>query len=729
MSYINVDLYSYSGLKYTFQANRDWYLPELATAIYQQTGILPSQQKIYTTESTSPVVLYGIKLEDSLPLSYYVDNFGVDNTISLRLNIIAYYTFFSNNILLPGKEIKLNHTGPVTLNDSTRVSTHVNNIVGFPYSPQFLRSVYKSTPVSSIPNKKQVVITIVIGAPISQLYLQSCLDLFCDEYHLPRTELEVITLGPDPPAEIANINNLLINNVIAYVNSLSGFSQFNMNDFINIYYPIDNSTPKKKQDSELFQVIVGMFIGGLFETLLDSQWSYSMNTNAHIRIVQAPTMFPDSLYNAVSYASNPTNFIGNKWGPTDIISMSWGSNDINLTLSDFNILDLSFNNNKICYLASSMDHYIVGYPSTSANVLGVGGTSLYTNTLNQSTQTFWNNNNGNGGGCGPSIITPKPSYQSNVNELNSFTTKCSPDISSISDPNTGVLIFIAGSGSAKSYVLIGGTSLACPLNAGMLSNLIQTSINNNGPSFTTVVNNGDSILLQDVLYTIYNNPKLYSECFYDVVLGGVNQYQAKIGFDIPTGLGTPLWDNITELLLPTLSSDICFPNNTPILTDQGIINIEDIDIHKHTINNNKIVAITQSIHNDNYLVNFFKDSLGKNIPSQDTITSSRHKVYYKNKMIEAREIANINKNVTKIKYNKSILYNILLDKHYVIYVNNMICETLHPDNIIAKLYTRFTYKQARDEIIYKLNKYIKNKDYVSYKSIINRIENTHTHNA
>ena len=59
----------------------------------------------------------------------------------------------------------------------------------------------------------------------------------------------------------------------------------------------------------------------------------------------------------------------------------------------------------------------------------------------------------------------------------------------------------------------------------------------------------------------------------------------------------------------------------------------------------------------------------------------------------------------------------------------MICETLHPDNIIAKLYTRFTDKQARDEIIYKLNKYIKNKDYVSYKSIINRIENTHTHNA
>ena len=32
-------------------------------------------------------------------------------------------------------------------------------------------------------------------------------------------------------------------------------------------------------------------------------------------------------------------------------------------------------------------------------------------------------------------------------------------------------------------------------------------------------------------------------------------------------------------------SDICFPKNTPIKTDQGIVYIENIDAHKHTINN------------------------------------------------------------------------------------------------------------------------------------------------
>ncbi len=710
MSHISIILIDYYGVRHTLSnISTSDTIYSIKTRIKALTGVNEDTQFLSTIDATTGVI--SASLEDSKTIGFY----NIQNDSTLLLNGLELYNS------------DLSHRTPLVLNDSTRILTDVTNLVGWPYSPYILRNTYKSTPVSPIPNKKQVVITIVNDIPMPKLYLQSCMDLFCDEYSLPRTELEVIPLSTE---SLNLVNAVLINMLTAYIDTLNG-GHFNSNDYINYSFPISESdTPIEKSAIFMLIKLSLLMLESLFETLLDSQWSYAMNPNAHIRIVQAKSPSFNELCDAVSYASNPINFIGNKWGPTDIINMSWGKNDNLLTSTIINECEKSFVNNKICYLASTGDHYIVGYPSTSANVLGVGGTSLYNNISNQTTQTFWNNNNGNGGGCGPSINTPKPSYQSNVNELNSFTTKCSPDISSLADPNTGVVIIFAGSTiSNKSFEYYGGTSLSSPLNAGMLSNLIQTSINNNGPSFTTVVNKGDSILLQDVLYTIYNNPKLYSECFYDVVLGGINQYQAKVGFDIPTGLGTPLWDNITELLLPTLLSNICFPNNTPILTDQGMINIEDIDIHKHTINNNKIVAITQSIHNDNYLVNFFKDSLGRNIPSQDTITSSRHKVYYNNKMMEAREISNINKNVIKIKYNKSILYNILLDKYSVINVNNMICETLHHDNIIAKLYTRFSDKKSRDEIVYKLNKYIKNKDYVSYKSIINRIETTHTHNA
>jgi hypothetical protein len=38
------------------------------------------------------------------------------------------------------------------------------------------------------------------------------------------------------------------------------------------------------------------------------------------------------------------------------------------------------------------------------------------------------------------------------------------------------------------------------------------------------------------------------------------------------------------------------------------------------------------------------------------------------------------------KYNGEVLYNVLLDKHSKMIVNNLIVETLDPSNIVAKLY-------------------------------------------
>ena len=709
---MKITLISYSASKYIIENVENFStIYELKNEIENITKVPVSEQRLCPIDSNTGDI--GELFEDNKALSYY--NIKDDDT--LILHILEYY------------KSDLTHRGPIILDTKNKSKDVVYEKYGWPYSPSRLNNIYKSSMVAPLPNKKQVVITIIMAVLIPASYLQSCMDVFCDKYKLPRTELEVIPLGDNVNQDINFIQALLINNLIKYVDNLNNnnLDYFNRSDFIDNYFPILTSgTPIEISISKNFRQQAENMIPNLFETLLDSQWSYAMNTNAHIRIVQGVTMSYNNLYGAVAYASDPDNFKNNKWGPTDIISMSWGANDNYYSLDVINNAEQAFFNNKICYLAASQDNYIVGYPSTSQNVLGVGGTALYNTASNEITQTYWNDNNGNGGGCGPSRSVPKPYYQNNINELSSFTTKCSPDISCLSDSNTGVFIMFSGTKVPDNFaiMIIGGTSLATPMTAGMLSKLIQTSINNNGPSFTTILDKEDSILLQDVLYNIYKNPKLYSECFYDVTIGGVNQYNAKVGFDIPTGLGTPFWDNITELLFPTLSSDTCFPNNTPIVTDQGIVNIEDIDIEKHTIKNNKIVAITKSIHNDDYLVCFSKNSLGNDMPSQDTITSSRHKVFYNNKMIEARKITEINKNVTKIKYDKSILYNILLDKHSVVYVNNMICETLHPDNIIAKLYTRFSSKQARDEIIYKLNKYIKNKDYNSYKNIINKIENT-----
>jgi hypothetical protein len=132
---------------------------------------------------------------------------------------------------------------------------------------------------------------------------------------------------------------------------------------------------------------------------------------------------------------------------------------------------------------------------------------------------------------------------------------------------------------------------------------------------------------------------------------------------------------------------ICFAANTPIKTDQGIIPIEKVDPKLHTINNKKVVAITKTVSLDNYLVCFEKDALEVNVPSEKTVVSNEHLIYNNGRMLKAVDFIGKYKNVHKLKYNGDILYNVLLEKYDKILVNNLLCETLHPRNPIAKWHT------------------------------------------
>ena len=136
----------------------------------------------------------------------------------------------------------------------------------------------------------------------------------------------------------------------------------------------------------------------------------------------------------------------------------------------------------------------------------------------------------------------------------------------------------------------------------------------------------------------------------------------------------------------TTSTNICFVAGTPIKTDQGSIDIERINIDKHTINKNKIIAITKTKNEtDDSLVFFEKNSIAKNYPKKDTIISRRHKILFKGTFKEAQEYIN-ETTIYEIKYNDETLYNVLLDKHSTMKVNNLICETLHPENKVALFY-------------------------------------------
>ena len=157
-----------------------------------------------------------------------------------------------------------------------------------------------------------------------------------------------------------------------------------------------------------------------------------------------------------------------------------------------------------------------------------------------------------------------------------------------------------------------------------------------------------------------------------------------------------------------LISNICFPGETLITTNQGKVQIDKINPIIHTIRNKKIVTITKTTTPDKYLVCFEKDSLGKNIPSETTIITENHKIFYRGKMIKAKLFVKNFVTVYKIKYTGEFLYNVLMEDDDKMMVNNLICETLSPTNNIAQIYKQLQTLHYSDQItlIKKYNEYV-----------------------
>jgi hypothetical protein len=198
-----------------------------------------------------------------------------------------------------------------------------------------------------------------------------------------------------------------------------------------------------------------------------------------------------------------------------------------------------------------------------------------------------------------------------------------------------------------------------------------------------------------------------------------NAGQAKLIVSVAGTTSAIATYTYTEIVI----SNICFPAGTHITTDQGNIPIEQINPDIHTIHTNQIVAITKTITQDKYLVCFERHSLGFNKPTKPTVTSKNHKVYYKGEMIKAYRFLKQFKHVTEVEYNGDVLYNVLMEKHDKLKVNNLTFETLDPKNIIAKLYTSGFDEEYKNKIIAMINNSIMQKDHRLYKSIINRIVN------
>jgi hypothetical protein len=122
-------------------------------------------------------------------------------------------------------------------------------------------------------------------------------------------------------------------------------------------------------------------------------------------------------------------------------------------------------------------------------------------------------------------------------------------------------------------------------------------------------------------------------------------------------------------------SNACLIAGTPVVTDQGLIDVDKLIPFVHTIRGMQIHDILRTRLNQKFLVQFQPHSLYENVPNQVTCMSANHSVFFKGYMVPAYYFTN----AERIPYNGETLYNVLLETHEKMIVNNMILETLHPD--------------------------------------------------
>jgi subtilase family serine protease len=192
---------------------------------------------------------------------------------------------------------------------------------------------------------------------------------------------------------------------------------------------------------------------------------------------------------------------------------------------------------------------LVQYPAASPYAIGVGGTSLITNTAGTSVSvsslgTSLLNNSGPynseiswyAGGGGLSLFEKATPWQTAAYTPIAITqTRAVPDVAFDADPNSGASVIVGGAAEG-----VGGTSLSSPSWLGIWARVLNANpkVGFAGPA----------------LYSLYNGTGLvgtYPEGGYHDIIVGVNGfYPATPGYDLNTGLGTPIISQLITALAP-----------------------------------------------------------------------------------------------------------------------------------------------------------------------------------
>ncbi|AFZ69859.1 putative protease [Caldisphaera lagunensis DSM 15908] len=431
----------------------------------------------------------------------------LSNTLIFGLNN---YTSFVAPHIIAGKIVN-KYFVPNASNKLYALYVKKNQLAGAftYYTPGDFEGAYNVTNIMKYSNKSSIAIIDAYGDPLIYQDIQE----FDSMFNLPPANLTVIPIGP--------------------------------------YHPS-----------------LGILPGWDIETALDVEAAQSMAPYAHIYLVVASNPM-NALFEAIDYVVSENL--------ANTVSMSWGSTENTIALTGFYTSNPLYTEEQlnlgyayadyyfalgsaegISFFASSGDngaydatptlYGAVLFPSTSPFVTAVGGTSLFVNVTSgylsslNSTGTFGYENAWSvsplygtsevGSTGGYSSLIPKPWYQIGV--VNG-TFRAVPDVAADANPYTGFVEIVMGS-----LTVIGGTSLASPLWAGIAADIdgyLNTSLG----------------LLNPLLYDIYQNKTLYDMAFHQITFGYNGYYSATSGYNLVTGLGSPNAGILAEAIKDIIS--------------------------------------------------------------------------------------------------------------------------------------------------------------------------------
>jgi kumamolisin len=296
---------------------------------------------------------------------------------------------------------------------------------------------------------------------------------------------------------------------------------------LDTYFSGLNITPPKVTAVSVDQATnspTGSADGPDGEVMLDIEMVGSIAPQTAIAVYFAPNTdagFLDAITSAIHDTGNQPA----------VISISWGGAESTWTAQAMTAMDEAFQaaltlGITVCIASgdngssdgvSSGEH--VDFPASSPHVLACGGTSMR-GAKTIASEVVWNDG-GSGGasGGGVSSFFALPSWQAGLQadasgKSSALTMRGVPDVAGDADPDTGYEVRIDGTDT-----VIGGTSAVAPLWAALIARINQTSGKSAG-----FINS-----------QLYQNPQTLR----DITQGNNGGFQATVGWDACTGLGSP----------------------------------------------------------------------------------------------------------------------------------------------------------------------------------------------